>query len=203
MMNPPGTRDSLLNEATKKSTNILKIHHIIFFFNFYLYFCSLGEEYKYDRNFRGPLAKRSCTDIICLLFFIVFLGAFGYAAFYAHQNGNLNKILIPRDSNGYQCGEDSEVLDTKFLFFFDLSKCADPLVPINGCPTPQICVKQCPQETFLHDINTCNQNIEAYKKRLFCTRDVDVNSLITCAQIDQKIKDKKCAEWYLKSEPCK
>lgn len=41
-----------------------------------------GEEFHYDSQFRGPLAKRSCTDVICLMFFFVFLVAFGFAGYY-------------------------------------------------------------------------------------------------------------------------
>lgn len=41
-----------------------------------------GEQFHHDPQFRGPLAKRSCTDVICLLFFFVFLIAFGFAGYY-------------------------------------------------------------------------------------------------------------------------
>jgi choline transporter-like protein 2/4/5 len=108
---------------------------------------------------------------------------------------------VPRDSDGHQCGQDSEVVDKKFLFFFDLAKCADPFVPINGCPTPQICVNKCPQESFLHDMKIC-KNVEEYKQKLICKPSVNLKHYSTCEQIDQLIIDEKCAKWYLKSQPC-
>lgn len=111
--------------------------------------------------------------------------------------------MVPRDSEGYQCGKDSEVVDTNYLFFFDLAKCADPLVPLNGCPTPQTCVKECPQEGFLHDKAKCSKDLAEYKTKLICNRHVNVQSLKTCDEVDRKIKNQECAEWYLKSEPCK
>lgn len=163
-----------------------------------------GESFRYDRSFRGPLANRSCTDVFFLLLFFVFLIAFGFAGYYAQREGDLNKLLVPRDSEGYQCGQDSEVIDQKYLFFFDLSKCADPLVPINGCKTPQVCVKECPKKTFFHDMSQCNsQGVANYKKDLICTRQVDLSLANSCGDINKLMEDGKCSKWYLKSEPCK
>lgn len=123
--------------------------------------------------------------------------------FEAYREGDLNRLLVPRDTDGYQCGQDSEVLDKKFLVFFDLAKCADPLVPLNGCPTPQTCVSQCPKTNFVHDSRTCNQDLSSYKQKLICTRNVDINTISSCGQIDSLIQKEQCAKWYLKSEPCK
>ncbi|CAG9809296.1 unnamed protein product [Chironomus riparius] len=155
----------------------------------------------YDLNFRGPLVKRNCTDVICLLFFFIFLIIFGFTVYFAQREGNLSKLLVARDSEGFQCGKDSEVVNSTFLFFFDLSKCADPLVPINGCPTPQKCVSECPHEAFIHDKTKCTKDIAEYKKKLICTRHVDIQSLKNCNEIDIKIQNQECAQWYLKSEP--
>lgn len=164
----------------------------------------VGQSFRYDKDFRGPLAKRGCTDVICLLLFFVFLIAFGFAGYFAQREGDLDKLLVPRDTNGFQCGADSEVIDKKFLVFFDLSKCADPLVPINGCPTPQTCVKECPKEKFLHDKAKCIQETaQTYRQKLICARDVNINSLNSCDDIHQRITDQQCAQWYLPSEPCK
>lgn len=111
---------------------------------------------------------------------------------------------MPRDSEGNQCGQDSEVIDQKYLFFFDLSKCADPLVPINGCQTPQVCVKECPKETFFHENKTCySEGLANYKKKLICTRQVDLNTTDNCDAIEKLMSEGKCSKWYLKSEPCK
>lgn len=133
----------------------------------------------------------------------MFLITFGFAGYYSYREGDLNKLLVPRDSEGFQCGQDSEVLDHKYLFFFDLSECADPLVPINGCPTPQVCVKECPNKSFLHDVQECKKNVQEYKKNLVCTRNVDLNLFNDCTAIDKLVNDNKCSKWYLKSEPCK
>lgn len=121
----------------------------------------------------------------------------------AQREGDLNRLLVPRDTDGFQCGQDSEVLDKKYLMFFDLAKCADPLVPINGCPTPQTCVAECPKNNFIHDKNTCNNDLTAYKKQLVCKRSVNLNLIRNCNDVEKLIETEQCAKWYLKSEPCK
>lgn len=46
---------------------------------------STGEQFHHDPQFRGPLARRSCTDVICLMLFFVFLIAFGFAGYYGEK----------------------------------------------------------------------------------------------------------------------
>lgn len=160
------------------------------------------EQFRHDPQFRGPLSKRSCTDVICLLIFFVFLIAFGFAGYFAFREGDIDKILVPRDSKGFQCGRDSEVLDKKYLLFFDLVKCADPLVPIQGCQTTQICVEKCPNSTFVFDRSMCrSSDVSEIRKSLICLKEIDVNSITTCDAIQKHIDEEKCAKWYMKSEP--
>lgn len=120
----------------------------------------------------------------------------------AYREGDLNRLLVPRDTDGLQCGQDSEVVDKPYLVFFDLSKCADPLVPLNGCPTPQTCVSECPSSNFVHNKDICNQNLAAYRDKLICKRNVIKNSIRDCNEVQQLIDTEQCAKWYLKSEPC-
>ena len=53
-----------------------------------------GEPIQHDPNWEGPVKKRSCTDVICLLLFLVLLGAWGFVAFLAFQEGDVNKVKI-------------------------------------------------------------------------------------------------------------
>ena len=39
--------------------------------------------------------NRGCTDIICLIIFIAFLGSMGYLTFHAYNNGDVGKIMAP------------------------------------------------------------------------------------------------------------
>ena len=56
-----------------------------------------GEAYRDDGN--NPIEKkRSCTDVICLLLFIAFLGAWGAVAFFGIQGGDIDKVIYPTNS---------------------------------------------------------------------------------------------------------
>lgn len=161
-----------------------------------------GKPLVYDRNFRGPAwRRRSCTDIPCLLIFLIFLGGWGFIAQYAIRHGDLNKLMVPTDSFNQKCGMDSAVLDKKYLFFFNLEKCIDPLVPITGCPTPQVCIKSCPTENFIWDTMKDTLSFDEIKKRLICLTDVDKANIRTLKDAADAISNERCARWYIKSAP--
>ncbi|XP_055716939.1 choline transporter-like 2 isoform X2 [Phlebotomus papatasi] len=160
-----------------------------------------GEPMKYDPNFKGPLKNRSCTDVICLLLFVFFLVGWGAVAFYAYRNGDLDRLLVPTDSQNNRCGVDSNVLNKPYLFFFDLSRCVDITVPINGCPTPQVCVEKCPEEPFLFDMLGPNEPIENIKNLLICDVNVNKNDITTYEIAKEFVDNNRCARWYLQSVP--
>ncbi|XP_055909374.1 choline transporter-like 2 isoform X2 [Eupeodes corollae] len=162
--------------------------------------CS-GERLQYDRKFKGPLSKRSCTDVFCLLIFVIFLAAWGYIGHYAVRNGDLNKLLVPTDSFNRKCGVDAAVKDKKYLFFFNLEKCIDPLVPITGCPTPQVCVSQCPTETFVWDNVKNKLSVDDLKQKLICQTDAYKSSINSIDDAEKAILSNRCARWYVKSKP--
>ncbi|XP_063707437.1 choline transporter-like 2 isoform X3 [Culicoides brevitarsis] len=163
---------------------------------------SQREPLRYDPTFKGPLAKRSCTDIICLLIFIIFLCGWGFVAYFAYQHGDLNRLLVPSDSSGLRCGVDSEVLHKPYLLFFDLSKCADPKVPLTGCPTPQVCVEKCPSEKFEWRFDECNSgNFALHKSKLICDIKINMDDVRTCSDIEMLMSAQRCAKWYLNSQP--
>ncbi|XP_053945220.1 choline transporter-like 2 [Anastrepha ludens] len=159
-----------------------------------------GQPMPYDRNFRGPeWRNRSCTDVPCLLIFILFLGGWGFIAQYAVRNGDLNKLVVPTDSFNRKCGIDSSVLDKKYLFFFDLGKCIDPVVPLTGCPTPQVCVESCPTQTFIWDTMKNSLSFAELKERMICLTDADKNNLKSVNDIQRAIDEQRCARWYVRS----
>lgn len=51
-----------------------------------------GEGYKYDKEFKGPVKKRGCTDVLCLLLFLAFLGGWGFVAYVAVSEGDIDKV---------------------------------------------------------------------------------------------------------------
>ncbi|GAB0099962.1 Choline transporter-like 2 [Sergentomyia squamirostris] len=160
-----------------------------------------SEPIKYDPNFKGPLKNRSCTDVICLLLFVFFLIGWGVIAFYAYHHGDLDRLLVPTDSRNNRCGVDSNVLNKPYLFFFDLSRCVDITTPINGCPTPQVCVDKCPEESFLFDVVSQNIPIADLRTRLICDVDVNKDDITSYGMAKDLVDNNRCARWYLQSVP--
>ena len=70
----------------------------------------------------GPVKKRGCTDILCLLLFWAFIGGWIFVAYLAFTQGDIDKVLYPTDSKGNVCGND-ELEKKPYLMFFDLTKC--------------------------------------------------------------------------------
>ncbi|XP_061511122.1 choline transporter-like 2 isoform X3 [Anopheles gambiae] len=161
-----------------------------------------SEPLKYDPDFKGPLSKRSCTDLPCLFLFVTFLCAWGYVAYYAVQHGDLNRLLVPIDSDGRKCGVDSEVRDEPYLVFFNITECAKIDVPISGCSTTQVCVSQCPNQDFDFESANCNpSNVNEIRSKLICKQNVKKSDLTTCQIIRQYIKSQRCAQTMQKSTP--
>lgn len=147
-----------------------------------------GEPIPHDPDFQGPKKgrHRSCTDVIFLLLFIVFIAWWIAVGVYSFKNGDPKSILIPKDSLGLRCGVDSDVRSKPYLFFFDLTKCIGPSVPFLGCPTPQVCVEECPNKFF-----TPVDNYD--RKDLICKYKTPDD--------EKKPDGEICAKWYLKSKP--
>ncbi|XP_055621854.1 choline transporter-like 2 isoform X2 [Toxorhynchites rutilus septentrionalis] len=160
-----------------------------------------GQPLKFDPDFKGPLSKRSCTDIPCLLLFVAFLVGWGAVAYYALRNGDLDRLLVPTDSNGLKCGVDSEVLKEPYLVFFDITECAKYDVPLYGCKTPQVCVSECPNENFRFEQQYCNPStLKTLQSKLICEHTVHKDQL-SCEDIQVYIDRGRCAKYYLKSVP--
>lgn len=155
-----------------------------------------GEAKEYDPTFKGPLYKRSCTDILCLLLFLFFIGGWIAVGVFAFKYGDPVKLSIPADTEGRMCGFDDEVRSKPYLFFFDLAKCARSDVLIHGCPTPQICVKECPTEHFAF----AAYDKADWQSKMICKDDVPVSTL-SRDKAKEMINDNKCAAYYLQSTP--
>ncbi|XP_047500842.1 choline transporter-like protein 2 isoform X2 [Penaeus chinensis] len=151
---------------------------------------SEGDALKYDPEFKGPIKGRSCTDILCLLLFLAFLVGWGVVAGFAATSGDPSRLLYPTDSFGRVCGKDPGLEDKKFLFFFDLTKCASPKVIATGCPTPQVCVEKCPSKNWFYMSETAD------KKDLICKDTVNKTQM----DADKLINEGHCARYYVESD---
>ncbi|XP_050359441.1 choline transporter-like 2 isoform X3 [Nymphalis io] len=160
------------------------------------------EPIRYDPNFNGPIHNRSCTDIVWLITFVLFLGGWGYVGYYSMTRGNVEKLLAPIDSNGRRCGLDSGLEDKKYLLFFNIAKCLAPGTPITGCPTTQVCVSQCPSKTVLFEkeIRQNPATFDQIKKDMVCIEGLNVQTMASSEALEH-IKNEKCTSFVLQSQP--
>uniref|UniRef100_A0A8D0GD73 Choline transporter-like protein n=2 Tax=Sphenodon punctatus TaxID=8508 RepID=A0A8D0GD73_SPHPU len=84
----------------------------------------------------------------------------------AWTNGDPRKVIYPTDSRGQFCGQQGTPNENKpFLFYFNIMKCASPLVLLEfQCPTTQICVEKCPERYLTY--------LQAYESRLVSIADL-------------------------------
>ncbi|XP_047461658.1 choline transporter-like protein 4 [Mugil cephalus] len=163
-----------------------------------------GEPAKFDPTFNGPIHKRGCTDIICCILFMAVILGYMAVGIVAWLYGDPRHVLYPKDSNGYFCGIGPNK-GRPNLFYFDILKCATSVnvmaTALNGlqCPTPQVCVKQCPSnfggltpDKFTSKpLNVFNQDLCVSSINL-TTTDLSVWEIV-----DQKL----CPLFYIPSTP--
>jgi len=69
-------------------------------------------------NFKnGPIGKRSITDCLCCLIFIVAIVGFGAASSYGYENGDPRILLLGWDSDRNGCGYSSATEDYPYLYW--------------------------------------------------------------------------------------
>ncbi|XP_061741440.1 choline transporter-like protein 2 isoform X3 [Nerophis ophidion] len=137
------------------------------------YYGKNGEPRKYDPSFKGPTQKRSCTDIVCCILFVLAIVAYIGVGILAWTQGDPRKVIYPTDSQGQFCGQAGTPLEKKrLLFYFNILKCASPVVLLElQCPTTQMCVEKCPEKFMtLTNALASRQDFDYYKT--FCMEGV-------------------------------
>lgn len=106
--------------------------------------------------------NRSCTDCICCIIYIIFLGAFIFVFAYGIANGDPSRFATIFDTDGKRCGHEADgTLDFPRGYLYQ---------PLHGL-TKAVCVKDCPTwtgetrvtkvdcygegEKFKKDVGTC------------------------------------------------
>jgi len=164
------------------------------------------EEYDPDKSGAGPIKDRSCTDILCLALLICFAVLWVLIAVWGVRNGDPTKLMYPTNSFGQICGQ-GELADKPFLLFFDLTKCIS-LSALTGCPTPQVCVEQCPSDSFspwmesqlpIPEVPSILGGVSV-KDRMkpFCTQDM-TEDILTRLSVGQLVERKYCPPWWVHS----
>jgi solute carrier family 44 (choline transporter-like protein), member 2/4/5 len=82
------------------------------------------------------MAKRKCTDILCLLIFLASCGGIAYIGDYAMKNGDPSLILAPMDAEGNFCGRTAGYEAYPMVWYQNLNL-------ISWLPYA-VCVKSCP-----------------------------------------------------------
>lgn len=66
-----------------------------------------GEDYTVNTELaNGPLFSRKCTDVLCLLVFLIFIGTYVGTSVHSWKHSNLNQLLRPVNGDGKLCGVD-------------------------------------------------------------------------------------------------
>lgn len=150
-----------------------------------------GEPEKFDPDFKGPVKNRSCTDIICCILIVLFMIGFIAVGIWSFIVADPSSLLDPLDSDGNLCGR-GNLTDKPYLFFFDLLACvrAGATVLISGCPTPQVCVSECPQSNYVFAEHSSSDD-----------ENICLTSADRSRSLSDLVQDNECAAYYVKSEP--
>jgi hypothetical protein len=65
---------------------------------------------------------RHCTDIFCLILFLIFIFIYGFISILAISQGNPTSLIQATDSFGNLCGK-NQFQSQLYQFYFDISKC--------------------------------------------------------------------------------
>jgi hypothetical protein len=109
------------------------------------------KDFKWENpdEFRnGPIGdeSRKCRDIICCIFFIVFLVACVVVAILGFVKGHPSYLMYAYDEDGKACGHSEGYKDYPYLYFYQVVSNVKSLNTdsvING-----VCVKECPKEVL-------------------------------------------------------
>ncbi|XP_039370007.1 choline transporter-like protein 2 isoform X2 [Mauremys reevesii] len=162
------------------------------------YYGKHGTPQKYDPSFKGPIHDRSCTDIVCCILLVIATVGYVVVGIVAWTHGDPRKVIYPTDSRGQFCGQLGTPNENKpFLFYFNILKCASPLVLLEfQCPTKQICVNKCPEQ-YLTYLNARKEvkDFEYYKQ--FCVPGFDNPQ----KSLPKVLKDGDCPAMITPSKP--
>ena len=88
----------------------------------------------------GPVAKRSCTDIICWVIWVSCIGFWIFSIIYGLSKGNPTQVFAPWDEDSRQCGYTTAVKDMKYAYFYVT---LDPSM-MSQIKSKIVCVSKCP-----------------------------------------------------------
>ncbi|XP_071802094.1 choline transporter-like protein 2 [Asterias amurensis] len=182
-----------------------------------------GKGKKYDPSFHGPIANRSCTDIICCIIFTVFVIGMFVVGGIGWYSGNPLTLVYATDSEGNVCGQSPGFETKPNLIYFDLLECFTTTSALElGCPSPKVCVQDCPSityapytlvlaDSFLPDVPgiPVEELLDLEWAKFICLNGFDPKTEYNkpggtyngMEGLQKMFEDKKCAAYYIASEP--
>lgn len=123
----------------------------------------------------------------------------------AFKTSDLQNLVVPIDDFGQRCGMEYIVRDRPNVMYFDLLECISfsALFRNYGCPTVKVCVKKCPEKTFVFDQGACENNLNNTIGQLICIDGFRLEYLQNCEDVQRAIKEEKCAGFHFDSEESK
>jgi len=105
-----------------------------------------------DDMANGPVADRSCTDLLCCLIFLAFLTGLVGTAGYGYLYGDPKLLLTTWDADGNGCGYNETTKDYPYLYYpivdpkslSNADPSADPAGAVSQVLAFGVCVKKCP-----------------------------------------------------------
>ena len=146
---------------------------------------------------------RHCTDVFCLILFLIFFFIYAFISILAIVQGNPKSLIEPSDSLGNLCGQ-NELQSRPYQLYVDISKCLTDGILSFVCPTRTICVETCPTQ-YSH-----YQSLQSMENSGVLSRNV-TRSQLTCVynydpqqdnrSIIQIVNAGLCAPYTIASEP--
>lgn len=131
-----------------------------------------GEDYNIDTAIeKGPLGNRRCTDMLCVLVFLIVTTGMGYIGNYAVTYGDPDLIMAPYDSTGNFCGRSPGYENYPYLWYQNLDSTVwiAYSVCVSECPTMANTEADCKlSENSL--VTSCVPQPEPYDSKLFLDR---------------------------------
>jgi len=153
-----------------------------------------------DRNYKGDdfnirsdlldnaFNHRKCTDVLCGIFFFLFLSGMGAMVGYGYSNGNPGLLLAPIAANGNTgssviCGY-GDAANYPYLYIYDIDSALGPSIfSIANFFDYSTCATACPQvgqpiANMCLDQAECNANgvnatYSSFSLMFYCIPEVD------------------------------
>lgn len=131
-----------------------------------------GDDYNIDAELeKGPLGNRRCTDLLCLLIFLLSTCAMIYVGSYAVSHGDPDRIMTPYDATGAFCGKSPGYEAYPYLWFQNLNNEAwfAYSVCVSACPNQNNTVADCKLSPN-SIVKSCTPEPSPYDSKLFLER---------------------------------